>query len=1355
MTENWCLLTKERSIIGSLFFGSIKKTPYICTIKNEIHLMNTLFSNHHYLCSKVLLILLLLLPAHVYAQYTITEHILINEGESNNFVHDLTLDRKGRLWVATESGLNAYNGISFDSYNMSNSNLNANMINCLWYDDQADLLWIGTKGQGLSCIDPDTGIITTYNSNDNTLSNISDITPASGRNLWIISPNEILHFDQSKQCFSPIEINDKRLNFHCGVDDGNGNLIVGTHMQGAYVHNTHTHQFQPLITDVTDDERFNVNEIHKDQSGRIWLGTSVGLWFYQPGSTRLIPFSKVERDEIINIQEAENHTLWITTRNSVQIIDLDTEEVSPLHINGEIKLFEDIQVLYHDPYGNIWIGGNGNGIEFISHSSPYFQKINGAPFWGIYSEEDITWAGTRNHVLGFRGKSCIFDYDIAQEGKSYGNILSINGNGDDLLYLAVPYHLLTLSKSTGKVKSVTTHDGKEIEAITFFRDDTGILWITTADGIYMLKDGYAEECQPINNALNHLSAHGIRRDKQGKFWVGTYENGIYVFDKDYNLLNNYSQQTGFFTNSIQHLRFDLHNRLWMSTPDGPCCIPDTQYPEKYIKFGYAEGLRDTYIRAIIEDKNGNIWMSTNSGISMLNYEERSFVNYSQTDYVPVKNMNGGAVLQPDGGIVFTSMDGLCLCYPDSFTTKRNPIKVNLLSVQTLEANVHGIEQNIIMPDKNGTYHLEPEQNSFRLHFGTSDYANSRLLEYEYMTNDSKQGWNPCSRGVVTFRNLTPGTYNIKVRTRLKGQPWSEQNIISTNINIHHPWWWTLWARIIYVLIALTAIFLAIRLYLHRLKLASELELEKRKNIVEHEQNGERLQFFTNITHELKTPLTLIQAPLEELLNDGHLDPSVQKRIQLVYDSSCRLTDLCNKLLDFRKSETNNHFLKVKKGKIGDLVKEVGQSFAELNSNPQLQILVDVEESEQEILFDADVIRSILTNLLSNALKYTPKGEIKLQQSQYTKNDKEFTVITISDTGYGIPASALPHIFDRYYQVKGPHQASGTGIGLSIVKSMAELHQAKIEVESKEGEGSTFHLTLENQQTYPDAMHIETSVHPESEEYQEIVIDEKDKRPIILLVEDDYQILTFMADALCNDYQILRAHNGQEGLEQAIEHTPDIVITDLMMPVMNGNILCRTLKNDLRTSHIPVIMLTAKDTQDDKIEGYADGADSYLTKPFSLMMLRTRLENILNARTRMITWFSKEGLKTQNVTSTDSVNASEDESVPVLSAYDQNFLRDTKSYIIEHIGTENIRMEDLATSLHMSHSTLYRKIKALTGLSGAEYIRKIRIMHSAELMREGHLNVSEAAYHCGFSNLAYFRTAFKETFGTTPSEYLKQ
>ena len=1303
---------------------------------------------------QLLCLWLLLLSHPLMAQYHIAEHILINEGLSNNYVQDIIQDDKGRFWIATESGLSCYNGVSFYSYNMSNTDLGSNMINCLWYDQQRRKLWVGTKGKGVCQLNPETGEVLNYNTDDQQIDNVKCITPmGKGDGLWIICHDDIVQMDLATGELRSVGSADQHLYFRCGVDDGNGNLILGSNMNGASVLNGQTHQLKRLNSVIGG--RDNVSCVFKDHSGRIWLGMSSGLWFYQPGSTSLIKSDAVEDQNIAQIAEIDTSCLWITSGNLIHVLDLASNQVSRLVSEGDLSLPTVIQKVYQDRFGNIWLGSQGEGISFVSHSSPLFTRIYSGALWGIYSDGEMTWVGTRNHILAFRGKEQVRDLPIAIDGRtSFGAVLSINGDGANTLYLAVPYNLLAIDKVTGQARYVTTPDGRSIDALTFYREPDGTFWISATDGVYQLRDDQAVEVESISQALGRQSSNGIRRDRQGKLWVATYENGIYLFDSGNQLICHLSQQTGFFPNSIQHLKVDSHDRLWMSTPDGPCCIPDTRYPGKYVVYGYKDGLLDTYVRAIQEDREGNIWVSTTNGISMLSHEGGPFVNYTQADYIPVNNLTGGAILQEDGSIIFTSLDGLCHCDPSQIVQHKDDVSVNLMTVLGLATGQDGNVDHWLLPDASGVYHLDYDCNSFRLIFGSPDYAFRRYIEYEYKIDADQKNWIPLHNGSVTFRNLSSGHYRITTRWRLKGQPWNDDDVIDTLIYIHYPWWASLWARGFYLLLFVLAAYFVFLHYKHRLELTSQLELEQRKNIDQHERNVERLQFFTNITHELKTPLTLIQAPLEELLDHHHLAPEQSRLVQVVYDSSRRLTSLCNKLLDFRRSETHNQQLMVRRGSVAAFIDGVGRSFVELSTNPHLQIEVKTDPHDQAIFFDEEVLRSILTNLLSNALKYTPEGRVTLSQQIVNEGGHSYTYVRVSDTGYGIPADALQHIFDRYYQVKGPHQASGTGIGLSIVKSLAELHEAHLEVESQLGAGTTFTLRLDNGNGYPAALHREGDpAMAQSIPHEEVIaVSDTDQRPLLLLVEDDVEILNFMAESLSSEYRILKVYNGQAGCDVALDMIPDVIVSDVMMPVLDGIGLCRRLKNDVRTSHIPIVLLTAKDTRDDQQTGYESGADSYLTKPFSLQMLRARIQNLLQARARLSAWINARALGV--ITGSSGASADADPK-PALSVYDQNFLSDAETYIRQNISRETILMEDLAQHLNVSHSTLYRKVKALTGLSGSEYIRRIRVLHSAELMRREHCNVSEAAYKCGFSSLPYFRTSFREVFGMTPSDYLKQ
>ena len=388
----------------------------------------------------------------------------------------------------------------------------------------------------------------------------------------------------------------------------------------------------------------------------------------------------------------------------------------------------------------------------------------------------------------------------------------------------------------------------------------------------------------------------------------------------------------------------------------------------------------------------------------------------------------------------------------------------------------------------------------------------------------------------------------------------------------------------------------------------------------------------------------------------------------------------------------------------------------------------------------------MNNLLSNAVKYTPEGEINLSMRPVTEGDNLYTEILVSDTGYGISPDALPHIFDRYYQAKGKHQASGTGIGLALVKSLADLHEGSLHVESETGKGTTFTFRILTENTYPDALHKEEKTESIPEKPESLKEEENDTCPVILVVEDNDDIREYIATSFSNNYHILTATNGKEGIEQALKYIPDIIISDIMMPVMDGIELCKLIKEDVRTSHIPVILLTAKDSIQDKEEGYESGADSYLTKPFSAKLLHSRVHNLLESRKKLALLITNRTKELKPEQSQESMQ---------LSKLDEEFLNRFTAIVEENIDTPQLDMPFMIGKMNMSHSTLYRKIKGLTGISGNEFIRKIRLKNSLRLLMEEGLNISEAAYASGFNDLGYFRACFKEEYGMAPSEYIKQ
>ena len=509
---------------------------------------------------------------------------------------------------------------------------------------------------------------------------------------------------------------------------------------------------------------------------------------------------------------------------------------------------------------------------------------------------------------------------------------------------------------------------------------------------------------------------------------------------------------------------------------------------------------------------------------------------------------------------------------------------------------------------------------------------------------------------------------------------------------------------------------------------------------------------------MRTPLTLILGPLEDMQKDTSLPTKQAQKLSVIHQSALRLLNLINQILEFRKTETQNKKLCVCKGNLTPLIHEIGFKYKELNQKPKIDFRIQTEKEEMLLFFDKEIITIILDNLISNAIKYTEQGRVTLSLCQTTRNEVSYTEIKVSDTGYGISAEALPHIFDRYYQESGKHQASGTGIGLALVRNLVELHEGDIRVESTPNEGSTFYISLLTDNIYPNALHTDSTETKEKPEDQETITDDshtaatENSKPILLIVEDNEDIQKYIAESFSDSFEVITGSNGEEGKQQALNRIPDIIVSDIMMPVMDGITLCRQLKEDVRTSHIPVILLTAKDSLQDKEEGYEVGADSYLTKPFSASLLRSRINNLLDSRKKLIAQFQQAGTNHNPNSHLDEKRSIITEA---LSKLDNEFIEKITQLVEDNLSSEKIDITYLSDKMCMSGSTLYRKMKALTGLSTNEYIRKVKMQNAERLLLEGKYNISEIAYKIGMNSTGYFRQCFKDEFGVSPSDYLKQ
>lgn len=1181
------------------------------------------------------------------------------------------------------------------------------------------------------------------------------------------------------------------------TDDGKGNLYIGLRMEGLIIYNTHTKRsryFKNNPEDPTSLPGDNVRSVCIDHLQNIWVGTNKGLALFDPlkGTFHRFKHEKgnpntLAGDNIQQIIESPDNIIWISS---------DIGGISKLDLNkysnpnaGEVAFTQLTKENYTlssnntrrvaiDAYGNVWVANYSTGVDFIPSSTTSFMTLSfmGEPIEGVSAifndSKDNLWIGQDNKISMYRQGAIVRQWDFSQYiSNSSSSVYLFREDQHGNIWLGTADNgVLMLNPNTGIFTRFNST--KDLDVNALYVDKSGKVWAGTEDGVYSIYNNVESKENAINGVIGNSSIpFSIIEDDYGQMWIGTLARGIFVFDKNKKLMAHLGDKPPFPSNSVNQLIKDEDGGIWAATHSGLVYFPNAQTPNNFKTYGEEQGISDNHIRSLVQDRQGNIWVSMFSGIACFDRQKKKFYNYDYQSGIPTGNFCvGAAVISASGIVYFGSPGGICSFNPQLLTDLKDMPVVQIIDCEQIVSTTEK-QQRIIVPlDENGVAHLRHDENTFKITFTSDNYAQEGNVEYSYLMKGLDDKWYETEGdNEVTFRNLSPGEYTFKVRAKLKSQEWENAKVAEMKVIVEPPLWLTWWAKLIYALIVGGIIYYIFRSYTNQLKLRASLEKTRWEAQQKQELNEERLRFFTNITHELRTPLTLIMGPLEDLMADVRLPEVLSKKVRSIHASSERLLNLINEILEFRKTETQNRRLTVAHADLKTFVQEIGNRFKDLNRNPNVAFNVSVPEQPVDIYFDSEVIRTVLNNLISNAIKYTPKGSISLTLSM----EDGKVVISVKDTGYGISKKALPHIYERYYQAKGLHQASGTGIGLALVKSFAKLHEAELKVESEEGMGTEFRFVLDAENTYPNALHKEDA--PIEEEKQELLAQEEisepeeeqeDARPLILVVEDNDDIRQYIDESLCEDYRIIQARNGKEGRDQAFQEMPALIVSDIMMPEMDGIEMMKILKNDIRTSHIPIILLTAKTSPLDQEEGYDSGADSYLMKPFSAKLLQSRIRNILSGRRRLAEYIIQHNMPSAAGMSTLTSSAGEASgqqsleeaelaaSIPELSPLDKKFMEKLNRLIEENMTTVDIDIAFMTDKMAMSHSSFYRKVKALTGVSANEYIRKMKLQRSMVLLQEGESNVTEVAMLTGFNNIGYFRKCFKKEYGISPSEVLK-
>lgn len=1325
---------------------------------------------------------------------SIFKNLGLKEGLSNGFVNDMIIDGQGFIWAATESGLTRIAGTKCTIFKNNNSNIDNDGIVGLYYNKESNSIWILFKNGHIDVFDCKTQQFIHFTQKIPKKS-VADIKGAADGGIWIAYyDGTIQHYIPKNQKFSTIS--NKRLpNIKNGIrsitDDGNDHLYIGLRIEGLYVYNLRTQKTKYFRHNPNDPQSLpgdNVRSICIDHAKNIWVGTNLGLGLLDPFTGKFKVFKHIANnpaslagDNIHQIIEMNDRTLWIASDiGGISVLDLNlyknplTEELKFSQITKENSGLSsnNNRRIIQDSFGNIWIANYSMGIDFIAKSA---ASINTLQYMGKALEE-VTglycdhqgnlWIGQDNLMSLYQNGKLMQTWNFSSYlSNSSSSIYVFEEDKKGNIWCGTSDNgVLKFNPHTHSFTRINYAQNLDVHALC--ENAQGKMWVGTEAGIFSVENDKINKEQELNRQMgnNPTIIYSIKEDNYGQIWIGTLDRGVFVFSKQMKLIVHLTEKNLLATNTINHIIKDADGGIWMATMRGLAYVQNPLQPGAIKNYNERYGIKDSHIRAISQDKQGNIWVSMFSGIACLNIHKQRFYNYDYESGIPTSNfVEASAVTTPDGTIYFGSPGGICFFNPQQLTEPKAVSPIQIINCERVGKLSDQFASRLISPNKEGIICLSHDDNTFKINFTIKDFSQEGNVEYSYMMKGLDDQWYETEGdNEVTFRNLKPGDYTFIIRAKLKNQDWEDASTAEMKVVVNPPLWLTWWAKLCYVLLIMGILGYFFRSYQKQLLLRNSLVQEKWESKQRQQVNEERLRFFTNITHELRTPLTLILGPLEDLMEDKEIAERVHHKIGCIHASAERLLNLINDILEFRKTQTQNRKLTVAKANLGAFVREIGVRFKDLNQNSRLNIRLNIKTGVPELYFDSEVINTVINNLMSNAIKYTPEGSITLS---LTMPEDNTVAIAVEDTGYGIDKDALPHICDRYYQENGNHQASGTGIGLALVKSLATLHQAELTFESEKGRGSKFTFSLKADRTYPEALHKDDNqdlATAENAEENETTSKEptEDIRPLLLIVEDNADIRLYIEESLHEDYRIIQACNGREGMEQAFSKVPDIIVSDIMMPEMDGIKMTHILKEDIRTSHIPIILLTAKTSINDQEEGYDSGADSYLTKPFSAKLLHSRIRNILSGRRRLADYIVQKNISQfetsadEQQTSQKATEEKEDAMTCQISNLDKKFLEKLNKLIENHISTDDLDMAFMTDKMAMSHSTFYRKVKALTGMSANEYIKKAKLRHSMTLLKKGEYSITEVAILAGFNNLGNFRESFKREFGKSPSEILK-
>ncbi len=1321
------------------------------------------------------------------------QHFTSANGLSQRSVMAIIQDRKGYLWFGTRDGLNKFDGNKFIVYrhDLNNPNsLSNNNIHAI-YEDSYGNLWIGTQ-IGLNKYNPKTDQFIRYkhfekqnNVADHTVRGIMQI---NNDVIWAATDNGIIEINIHTSAIKRIKkqhnnansLSDNQSRYFLKTKDGN---IWICNTRYIDIYNPTQKTFKRLDYPKKNSNNIHLNDLptlYVDQKQRIWLGYEQGLALYDPKTESFTDFefnsNKVITTAVRSICEDSWNNLWIGSYSGLYILSAEHSQLK--HIvhdeNNSNSLSQNsIYKIIRDSRGDMWLGTWADGLNYYNRDNGAFKnisfgntsnKLNYRVVSGIAEDaEGNLWIGTEGGGLNFYDKaSKRFSYYTHNPNNpnslSANNVKSVIIGRDGNIWIGIHdggLNFLNPKKKPFEFKTIDFPKNSNVplkgyKVLTLLEDKNGNIWIGTLTGGLIFYDVSTKILSKIDKDIKSIMSI-VQTENPDVLLIGG-DNGLETIDiktkkrEKIPLKKNTKENSPLYVNCIF---VDNFNNYWVGTEGEGVYLYDPK-TKKTRSYSIKEGLPNDIIYGILSDYNGNIWISTNNGISRLNAESNNIKNYNQSDGLQGNEFNYGSFYKTkDRKLFFGGTNGLTYFDPNNIRKNTFLPEIDINKIEINNARYINITDSVL------TITLKYNENNFSIGFTALSYMHPEKNEFTYILEGNDNDWNYAgNQRKAVYTNIKEGNYIFRVKGANNDGVWNEDGDF-IKIKILPAPWKTWWAYLFY-----TAILSGIFLYIRKLTL---LRIKERKEKERSEQiNQLKLRLFTDISHDFRTPLTLIIGPLEKMMSKNMGDDYIRQQHGIMLKNSKMLLQLVNQILDFRKSESGKLMLQASKNNIVPFVLEIKQSFNALAEKKSINYQLISSSENIEVWFDKPKMKNILFNLLSNAFKFSDdNSEVTIHISTHSEktNSKlvNYVKISVINFGYVIPEEEINHIFSQFYQIDTQKKNLGSGIGLSLTKRLVELHKGEITVKSSVAEGTRFNILLrlgnehlaaneriEDTELIDDnnSLYVDTESNALQQSGQNIQSTEpyQEKLQSLLIVEDNLDLQNFIKNIFTSKYNVFVAENGEQAILLAQRNPIDLIISDIQMPVMDGFELCNKIKNTLMTSHIPVILLTAKTSHIHQEKGYQTGADAYITKPFNADILEVKVTNLLTTRANLIRKFKKDAiLEPKELT---------------VSSPDEIFLEKAIAVVEKNITSENFNASVFIDQMNMSRTVIYTKLKALTGQNISTFIRTIRLKKAAQLISQTKMNVSEIAYQVGFNDLKYFRECFKEFFKVTPSEYKK-